>query len=535
MFDGAVPGVADLAGLDDAGLVDAIGAVTRAENAVCAVKVAAMAELFCRRTGLADAVERDHWWVDPQAAVTAEIGAAGGITQGLALSQTHRGVALRDRLPAVARLFQRGLVSDLVVRTIVWRTALVESPAAMARLDCELADRVTRWGALSEKKTEQAIDELVEDIDPGGLRRSRTGGCARGVVFGSRSDEPGFTTMWARVYSTDAVVIEQRVEEAAGTVCDGDPRSADERRADALAPAMTAAMLVCGCGQADCDGAAHQPPAKTAVVYVVADEKSVDAATAGQAQCPAPNEAASSGAGSCEPSNESASNEPAPDESTPDESEASEPSQCAAPPAFVFGAGVLPTALLGAIVDRALIREVRHPGADTAPEPRYTPSRAMCDFVRCRDLTCRFPGCDKPAQFCDLDHTVAYPVGPTHPSNLKCLCRFHHLLKTFWNGVRGWRDRQLPDGTIIWTSPTGHTYTTYPGSKHLFPTLCEPTATLWAGEPPTVESRDDRGVMMPKRRHTRAHNTAKAIAAERRLNDTLVAELLTQRNKPPPF
>jgi hypothetical protein len=34
--------------------------------------------------------------------------------------------------------------------------------------------------------------------------------------------------------------------------------------------------------------------------------------------------------------------------------------------------------------------------------------------------------------------------------------------------------------------------------------------------------------MMPQRRHTRAHNTAKTIAAERRLNDPLVAE----HNKP---
>ncbi len=85
-----------------------------------------MAELFGRRTGCADAAERDMWWVDPDAAVAAEIGAAGGISQGLALSQTHRGVALRDRLPAVARLFAAGLVSDLLVRTIVWRTALID-------------------------------------------------------------------------------------------------------------------------------------------------------------------------------------------------------------------------------------------------------------------------------------------------------------------------------------------------------------------------------------------------------------------------
>jgi hypothetical protein len=113
--------------------------------------------------------------------------------------------------------------------------------------------------------------------------------------------------------------------------------------------------------------------------------------------------------------------------------------------------------------------------------------------------------------------------------------RCHHLLKTFWNGATGWRDRQHPDGTVEWTSPTGHTYTTYPGSKHLFPQLCVPTATLWPGKPPTLESTAERGVMMPKRRHTRAHNKAKAITAERKLNDTHAAERITERNKPPPF
>ena len=107
----------------------------------------------------------------------------------------------------------------------------------------------------------------------------------------------------------------------------------------------------------------------------------------------------------------------------------------------------------------------------------------------------------------------------------------HHILKTFWNGAKGWRDRQLPDGTIIWIAPTGHTYVTYPGSRHLFPTLCAPTATLWTGEPPIVEQIGDRAVMMPRRRHTRARTTAKTIAAERRLNDAYV----TERNIPPPF
>ncbi len=70
---------------------------------------------------------------------------------------------------------------------------------------------------------------------------------------------------------------------------------------------------------------------------------------------------------------------------------------------------------------------------------------------------------------------------------------------------------------------------------HLFPKLCQPTATLWPGEPPVVESTGDRGAMMPKRRHTRAENTAKAVVAERRLNDDSAAALVAERNRPPPF
>ena len=81
----------------------------------------------------------------------------------------------------------------------------------------------------------------------------------------------------------------------------------------------------------------------------------------------------------------------------------------------------------------------------------------------------------------------------------------------------------IPDGSAIWTAPTGHTYTTYPGSTHLFPKLCKPTSTRWPGEPHAAGAFLDRGVMMPKRRHTRAHNTAKAIAAERRLNESYAA------------
>ena len=75
MFEVSVAEPESLAGLSDAELIDAARAASRAENAVCARKLAVMAELFGRRVDLAPE-ERLYWWVDPQAAVTAEIAAA---------------------------------------------------------------------------------------------------------------------------------------------------------------------------------------------------------------------------------------------------------------------------------------------------------------------------------------------------------------------------------------------------------------------------------------------------------------------------
>ena len=82
------------------------------------------------------------------------------------------------------------------------------------------------------------------------------------------------------------------------------------------------------------------------------------------------------------------------------------------------------------------------------------------------------------------------------------MVRCHLLCKTFW----GWRDKQLPDGTVIFTLPDGQTDVTTPGSALLFSSLCQST-----GEPPvpeaTIDNRGtDRTAMMPKRRRPRSQN-----------------------------
>ncbi|MCH1865487.1 HNH endonuclease signature motif containing protein [Nocardioides sp. CFH 31398] len=75
--------------------------------------------------------------------------------------------------------------------------------------------------------------------------------------------------------------------------------------------------------------------------------------------------------------------------------------------------------------------------------------------VRLRDRHCVFPYCTRPAESCDLDHTVPYGAGgETCAANLAPLCRYHHRLKTHGR----WRYRHLRPGLYEWTSPQRETY-----------------------------------------------------------------------------
>jgi hypothetical protein len=91
--------------------------------------------------------------------------------------------------------------------------------------------------------------------------------------------------------------------------------------------------------------------------------------------------------------------------------------------------GLIPAQLIAELARSAMLVPLHPP---TGAESGYTPSAKLAEFVQCRDLTCRAPGCDRPATHCDIDHTIPYADGgATHASNLKCLCRLHHLVKTF--------------------------------------------------------------------------------------------------------
>jgi hypothetical protein len=441
-------------------IVDRICAASRAENRGAAAQLDGIWELFSHRC--AEVPESEQWVVDTMEAVAAEVAAGLGISQGLAASRLRYARAKRERLPKVGAVFAAGDITYLMFQTIVFRTDLIVDPALMATVDAQLAANVARWPSMSRGRLSGKVDAIVVKADRDALRRRTERRVGRDVYIGEPFD--GLCELSGSLLHPDAAALDKRLTALAATVCPHDPRTRDQRRADSLgALAAGADRLGCRCGRSDC-AAGTRPPAGPVVIHVIAEQASL---TGG------------------------------------------------APGSEIAADGLISPELIAELAGTAKLVPLVHPG-DSPPEPRYTPSKALADFVRCRDLTCRWPGCDHPARDCDVDHTIPHSEGgSTHAANLKCYCRTHHLVKTFW----GWKEQQLADGTLILTSPAGQTHVTIPGSALLFPSLCYAVGGMPAVEAePAQDYCGERTAMMPKRRRTRAQDRAQRVATERNHN-----------------
>ncbi len=446
-----------------AALLERICSSARAENRAAAAQLVAIGELFGYR--LSRCSETEDWAMDTMEAVAAEVAAGLRISQRLAASRLGYARAMRERLPKTARVFVAGDIDYWAFTTIVSRTDLITDPDVLAKVDGLVAANVGRWPSLTRGRLSGKVDAIVARVDADAVRRRKEQQTDREIWIGSEQD--GISQIQGTLFTPDAHALDKRLSELAATVCEHDPRSREQRRADALgALAAGADRLGCRCGRSDC-AARARPAASPVVIHVIAEQATL------------------TGAGD-------------------------------APASELCADGLITPELVEELAKSAKLVPLVHPG-DAAPEPQYTPSKALADFVRCRDLTCRWPGCDVPAIHCDIDHSIPYEHGgPTHAGNLNCKCRTHHLAKTFW----GWREQQLADGTLILTSPSGATHVTTPGSALLFPSLCYAVGGMPTPEAdlPLDDYCGQRSAMMPKRRRTRAQNRAQRIASERRHN-----------------
>ena len=119
-------------------------------------------------------------------------------------------------------------------------------------------------------------------------------------------------------------------------------------------------------------------------------------------------------------------------------------------------AGVIPTVMGG---DSQVLDQGRR---------TRTVSRAQRRALIVRDGGCVFPGCDRPASWCDAHHIIHWlDHGRTDLDNLVLLCSAHH--HCVHEG--GWRLAHI-GGKLVFTDPAGHTL---------------------AAEPPTARFRNGHG------------------------------------------
>jgi Domain of unknown function (DUF222) len=105
----------------------------------------------------------------------------------------------------------------------------------------------------------------------------------------------------------------------------------------------------------------------------------------------------------------------------------------------------------------------RHTCDHRHAEDRYVPGRKLKHLLRARNQTCTAPACNAQALYCDIDHTIAYPDGPTCECNTNPKCRRHHRTKQ----APGWTATQPRPDISAWTTPSGRTHITTPTAYDL--------------------------------------------------------------------
>ncbi len=352
-----------------------------------------------------------------------EVGAALRLAPSTAECHLETASDLVRRLPGAVALLEAGKISPTHARVLSDGTALLPDEQAAT-----VASRVlVRAPEQTVGEFRRAIRRAVQSVDTRSAEQRHVRAVADRRVA-QFPDQDGMTALWALLPADGAAIVWAELNKLAADKCAGDERTVDQRRADAL---VELALNLGAAGSGERSGGASP------VVNV----------TVGLATLLGENDQ----------------------------------------PAELDGYGPIPASMARRIADdpsgtwRRLITDPagRLLDYDTCT---YRPPTALARHVRLRDRTCIVPGCGRRADFCELDHRVRYPNGPTNAHNLQPLCKHHHDMKHHG----GWQSSKDPDGVYHWITPTGHRYVYRP------PEL-PPPGTQPAPEPPAprVEIDDE--------------------------------------------
>jgi hypothetical protein len=368
---------AELLGVSASELVGIISDSAAEESRLIAQRLTAIAELLGRRVN--DVYDEDpdpgYMLVTGFQRTSAEVAAAMNLSAAAAAVLVSQADALNERLPKLRALLSEGRINWYTLQLVISRTEYVRG-SVVADLDTELAERILNWHCWSRQRIINAVDSIVRTLDPDAIAERERAADRRRIRVNPLGD--GNAKIDAIVSAEAGAAFDQRLDEIAKSVCPQDPRTIDERRDGALAALAEGRPLPCTCGCVDCPAlaSAEQPTSSRIVINVIADRSTVlETGTA---------------------------------------------------PGYLSGYGVIDADQVRELAERATLRLVDEPEVTRAEAMRYQPSAALERWIRCRDLTCRFPGCGRPAEVCDIDHTVPFnhadpeSGGLTVTWNLKC-------------------------------------------------------------------------------------------------------------------
>jgi len=446
---------ADPAGLSDAELIDAVIGFDHVASWALARQTRLLAEFVRRRPGDHPLAARCDTPSPASEFAPDEIGLALRLSRTTATGRLVMAQTLVADLPGTLAAWQAGTIDTLKARAITEASYLLPREQRGA-LEARVLPRA-KTQTIAQLRA--ALARAVLAIDPHGAqdRHERRRQDRRVVVS---PDEEGMATLWALLSAPDATAAYQRLCGLARSLGADDPRGMDARRADLLAELLTGRRCAAtgNCMNEDCLGDCNSGDCNSGDCNS-GDCNSTEGPSndsSGAAASPAPDPPAGHGH-RCAPT--AGPGKPLVSVIVPITMLLGLDEQ----PGELLGHGPIPAGLAREIAAEGTWRRLlTDPVSGTLLDygrTTYTPPAGLADFVRARDLHCRFPICGQRAATADLDHTVPYPDGETSEHNLHASCRHHHRLKTH---TTSWDIDQHPDGRITWTTPTGHTHTSHP-------------------------------------------------------------------------
>jgi hypothetical protein len=410
----------------------------------------------------------------------------GRMSKGAAMAWMSRARLLRE-LPELAQAMREGEVSAEQLAKVAELAARVGVQRLKGGLDEALAQLAAQAGPA---EVSHACARILAHLDPDGAEPDPASDLERRELTFYRCGS--MVQVKGRLDAESAAALQSAVDAVMRPPAPDDDRTAGQRRVDALAD--IARLVLHG-------GALPQVGGERPHVAVLLTPQDLLGSQRPAAPCPVhPAGADPHGDGGCPQGTPGSTG---PDDGTPRLACTCDAlSRAGVPrlpdrPWLNWVGPISPETAQRLACDATVWRLVLDPTSglplDVGRQVRIVPTW-MRKAVAARDRTCRWPGCDVRAEWCDVHHEVPwYEGGPTAVHLSISLCRRHHGL------VHEGRWRLHHDhesGIVSVTRPDGRPYDVAPSRPFVSPTrqapptpTPTPTTSTRAAPRPTVHPR----------------------------------------------